>query len=152
MNGLKIVGRNNFEDNFSCIYGLIQGLHWLTEQDSFAPPEGRACRKLSRVFPDNDNWYQSKEDIFPEYGKWVNEDWNALYAFKEHSTDLAVWAKNYWNEKSRAEYISMFCEVVFINVDAAYWAIYSGNTLLLNTVKEHIDAAENCVLAAEPGI
>lgn len=153
MKGLRVSNKNTFNEIFSCIFDELNGLHWLMESDTFAYIETDSLDKISKLNTKDDNWYISKEDIFPSYSKLVDEDWNIIYGFKPESTDLKVWAKDYWVIKDRAEYISLFCDICFINIDASYWEIYSNNQNILNIIKGKNKVIEVDKLAQNnPGI
>ena len=136
MKGFRLNNKKTFDEIFSCVFDKLNGLYWLMESDTFGHLGTGSLDKVSKLFENDENWYISKEDIFPEYSKLVDEDWNIIYGFKPECTDLKIWAKDYWDINDRAEYISLFCEICFINIDALYWEIYSNNQNILNIIKD----------------
>ena len=153
MKGLRLKDKKSFHHAISSITRELDGFQWLLESESVNIPENDNSSKISQLIDGDCNWYYSNENIIKLYSKAINEDWNTIFSFKADKSGIRDWARNYWKQKDRAKYITNNCETVFINVDSAYWEIYSNNDNVLNSIRKQFPVLELPELTTEnPGI
>ena len=132
MQGLRIINKCRFHDNFAPLFEELKGLHWLLEDDSlFFPPHLEDIstydangiymsgpgidfqKNRVHLIVDDNSWSVFKNDIFPLYSFGVKEDWNLIWGFKPN-IDLSKWAIDYWSVENRTEYICEILKSVFL--------------------------------------
>jgi len=155
MQGFRLLSEKPFAALFSSLFPQVAGLSWLALCEAFVYPSswfdesvfdegtdeyisgpiaeferivrhvGLRTRHVTTSYG-----YVSAEDIFPRYANVVSEDWTSIFGVSQRVADAEAWLKGYYASESRHDYLSGFCDIVFLNVDGAFWEVFARPTLL----------------------
>jgi hypothetical protein len=152
---LVIASYTDFHEYFEPLYPLLAGYPWLSEDLRFAPPpawyDGPYDPDLDRYGSAQWNEFWSHlvaEDRGPErravwapgflerYARFLSDDWCSIIGVPgPASGDLLEASRGImWPQALDV----VRADVAFVNVDAAYWEVFSSRADILDIVRRHL--------------
>jgi hypothetical protein len=163
MQGFRMHSKARFATLFASVFPHISGLTWVTLTQPFVFPfewldasgydeaTNRYCSGVMAEFEkvvrhvgtqfkcsSVSYGYVAQADIFPRYASIVSHDWCSFFGLPASTPDPESWLKAFYDAPVRSEYLRQAqCEVVFLNIDAAFWEIYA-RPVLLRMYEQHL--------------
>jgi hypothetical protein len=150
MIALRLPNQIELQDIINCISPEVDSFFWIFSETIFSheSSDGEIFhdwdKHYERLFieelpVENPHFRLSYQGFLNKYAKFILADWTEIYGLKSKVALSDVTDSKGWNiDKSKINEIS---EIIFCNVDAAFWIVKSENQSLLDRIKNEFPAS-----------
>jgi hypothetical protein len=132
-------GLSDFYRYFSIILPELSNYSWVFEEDCLSMEEKRWNELDKLILEKKDQYKYAKPGFIQKFANFIHDDWCNIFGFTSPIDNLDNFIKKYWASKNdRNKFLSQTVDIYFVNIDAAFWEVYSKNENLLTIVSSEV--------------
>lgn len=134
---------SNFYHLFRSILTCLDQYLWFFEEDSFDlnpindPEIIRLTAELDNYVIEPLGYLVDQSGFFVNNSCYIIDDWNYIFGIKKPVIALDDLVTLYQQNKFDSDFLAKV-NIIFVNNDGAYWAIYTDHTYLITQIKQNL--------------